>query len=64
MSNKINEGDEVIVNFNGAQTTLCHRAKVVRVPQAIGDSWVFEDTETGFLHYVSEGCTISKKIDP
>jgi len=57
----INEGDIVSVDFNGAQITLCHRAQVVRKPQATGDSWVFLNLETKDLYYVSEGCTITKK---
>lgn len=56
----IKEGDVVRVNFNGAQTTLCYRAKVVYKPCATGDSWVFTDLDTGLAHYVSEGCTVSQ----
>lgn len=58
---KINVGDTVRVDFNGAQTTLCHRAMVVYMPCATGDSWIFKDLDTGAIHYVSEGCTVSKK---
>ncbi len=57
----IKEGDKVIVNFNGAQITLCHEAEVLYVPCATGDSWHFRDLKTGELHYVSEGCTITKR---
>ena len=57
----INEGDLVSVTFNGAQSTLCHRAQVVSKPQATGDSWIFVDLDTKDLHYVSEGCTVTKK---
>ena len=56
----ITEGDVVKVNFNGAQITLCNSAKVIHVPGATGDSWVLQDLETGAIHYISEGCTISK----
>lgn len=58
---RINEGDEVTVNFNNAQATLCRRARVEYTPCATGDSWVFTDLDTGDIHYVSEGCTITKK---
>jgi hypothetical protein len=58
-SNKIEEGDTVRVNFNSAQMTLCARAKVLHSPVATGDSWQFRDLDTGELHYVSEGCTIT-----
>ncbi len=54
-------GDIVRVDFNGAQTTLCFEAEVVAIPCATGDSWVFEDKRTGFVHYVSEGCTVTNR---
>ena len=57
--NEINVGDIVSVNFNSSQYTLCKEAEVIRVPVATGDSWVFK-TDTGTIHYVSEGCTITK----
>jgi hypothetical protein len=56
----INKGDHVSVNFNNAQFTLCSRAIVEHVPVATGDSWIFTDNDTNQVHYVSEGCTISK----
>jgi hypothetical protein len=63
MSNsKINIGDTVSVNFNNAQTTLCKNAKVICIPCAPGDSWVFEDQDNEKIHYVSEGCTITKNL--
>ena len=52
--------DVVAVNFNGAQYTLCSKAEVLHKPQATGDSWVFKDCDTGTIHYVSEGCTVTK----
>jgi len=58
----IRAGDIVRVDFNGAQTTLCHRAEVIRIPCATGDSWIFRDIDSRAVHYVSEGCTISKGI--
>lgn len=64
MESKIDVGSEVRVNFYGAQTTLCHRAVVKRVPCATGDSWVFEDATTKDIHYVSEGCTITLLSKP
>lgn len=57
---KILEGDIVHVDFNCSQLTLCHKAKVLNVPHATGESWHFEDIDTGDIHYVSEGCTITK----
>jgi hypothetical protein len=59
---KIEIGDVVSVNFNNAQTTLSFNATVLAIPCATGDSWVFRDDATRYIHYVSEGCTISKKI--
>lgn len=59
---QIKVGDTVAVNFNNAQMTLISKAVVCSRPQATGDSWVFRDEKTGFIHYVSEGCTISKLI--
>lgn len=57
---EINVGDNVHVDFNNAQYTLCSRAEVLHRPQATGDSWVFKDTVKGTIYYVSEGCTITK----
>ena len=53
-------GDTVTVNFNGAMTTLCHRANVISKPSQTGESWIFEDLDNGNIHYVSEGCTVTK----
>lgn len=55
-------GDIVAVNFNNAQITLCYEAELISCPCATGDSWIFKDLRTGFLHYVSEGCTVSKRL--
>ncbi len=60
MKDFIKVGDCVSVNFNDARLTLCHRAVVEHIPVATGDSWVFKDNDTNQIHYVSEGCTISK----
>jgi len=57
MKEKIEKGDIVKVHFHGAQITLTHRATVLNVPCATGDSWIFK-SESGQLYYVSEGCTI------
>ena len=63
--NKIQVGDMVHVDFNNAKYTLCHRATVMSMPCATGDSWVFCDSDTGQIHYVSEGCTVSKlEVNP
>jgi len=60
MKDKISEGDRVAVSFNCSQTTLIHDATVIYAPAGIGDSWVLKDNRTGWLHYVSEPCTLSK----
>ena len=63
MSTTIQIGDSVSVNFHGAMTTLCHRAKVISKPSQTGESWIFEDLDeltAGNIHYVSEGCTVTK----
>lgn len=57
---RIQEGDHVHVDFNGSQYTLCSRAEVLYVPGSTGVSWIFKDTGDGRIHYVSEGCTITK----
>ena len=61
---KINVGDTVHVDFNGAQTTLCHSAIVLCAPDGNGDFWVFKNNQTNEIHYVSEGCTITKQEIP
>jgi hypothetical protein len=60
---RIQEGDIVSVNFNNAQATLCVRARVDYTPCATGDSWIFTDMDTNEIHYVSEGCTITKRAN-
>lgn len=60
---KITNGNTVSVSFNGAQFTLSHKAIVRHVPIATGDSWVFEDVDSGDIHYISEGCTVTKLKD-
>ena len=60
MKSGIEKGDKVSVNFNGSQITLCRRAIVKHIPNATGDSWVFEDCDSGQVHYVSEGMTVTK----
>lgn len=59
---KIREGDLVSVNFNNSRSTLSHEAVVNHVPKATGDSWVFTDLNNGSVHYVSEGCTVTKWV--
>jgi len=60
---RIQEGDTVSVNFNNAKVTLTSSARVEHVPCATGDSWIFIDIETGKVHHVSEGCTVTKRAD-
>jgi len=57
--NKIEKGDVVRVCFNNIGYTLSNRAKVLHIPIAMGDSWVFED-EYGNVHHVSEGMTVTR----
>jgi len=59
---QIRVGDTVAVNFNSAQVTLSDCATVLFTPSGPGDCWAFKDDATGYVHYVSEGCTISKKL--
>lgn len=60
----IKPGDIVSVHFNNSEVTLSKSAIVQTVPAGTGDSWVFLDNETGYIHYVSEGCTVSKQLNP
>lgn len=57
---KLKIGDFVHVDFNNAQTTLSHKAELLCIPCATGDSWIFRDVATNQIHYVSEGCTVTK----
>lgn len=56
----IQTDDIVTVNFNNSQWTLGSNMRVIHIPCATGDSWIFEDEEKEVLHYVSEGCTVTK----
>ena len=63
-ANKIEKGDIVAVDFNGSKYTFLSVAKVLNMPCATGDSWVFENLQVGDqnlvkIHYVSEGCTVT-----
>ncbi len=64
MSEEITVGDLVRVNFNNAQFTLGKLMTVLYKPCATGDSWIFRDELSDppnkTIHYVSEGCTITK----
>lgn len=61
-NNKSIEIEDVVeVNINCALLTLSHKAKVLSMPVATGDSWVFECLETGKIIAVSEGCTVTKE---
>ena len=62
MRELIKEGDTVSVNFHGSQSTLVRDGIVRNVPCQTGDSWIVEDTEYQLIHYISEGCTITKKM--
>jgi hypothetical protein len=61
--NSIQVGDKVFVNFHNCEFTLCADGEVVHIPNATGDSWVIKDSKKGFLHYISEGCTITKAVE-
>ena len=63
MKTEIQIGDFVVVNFNNAQHTLSSKAEVLYMPCQAGDHWHFRDAETGQLHYVSEGCTLTLLSD-
>jgi hypothetical protein len=55
----IKEGDLVSVDFNGAQFTPCHEAKVLHRPCQTGEPWLLRSTATGSVYYVG-GCTVTK----
>jgi len=57
----IKAGDKVTVRFNANQFTLC-KGTVKYVPCSTGDSWIIE-ADNGKVHYISEGCTITKDIN-
>ena len=59
---KIKIGDFVKVDFNAARFTLGFNLEVISMPQASGDSWIFKDNLTNEVHYISEGCTITKMV--
>ena len=54
-------GDIVSVNCYNGMSTISHKAEVLHIPVATGDSWIFKDLGTGTIHYISEGITVSKK---
>jgi len=58
---EIGPNDVVIVSFQNSQSVLCHKATVIHQPENPGESWIFKDLETGIIHYVSEGCTVTKR---
>lgn len=62
MQDLINVGDIVTVSVHGGQYTIAHRAQVLYIPCATGDSWHFKCLDSNKLHYVSEGCTVTKKL--
>jgi len=61
MSDSIEIGDRVQVDFNQSQITLSKDAEVLHVPCGTGDGWMLKAHDTGFTYYVSEGCTISRR---
>ncbi len=61
MSTPIKVGDIVSVSFYGPMITLCRQARVDHVPVTTGDAWIFTDVNTESVHYVSEGCTVTKE---
>lgn len=65
MSDKIEKGDIVSVQFNSLQYTLCSNGIVEYVPTGPGDYWIIKDLEYNRVYHISvyEACTISKKID-
>jgi hypothetical protein len=56
----IKSGDIVTVNFYNSQCTLGRELVVMHIPNVPGDWWIFKDNEIDKLHYVSEGCTVTK----
>ncbi len=56
----IKQHDIVSVHFHNAKLTLVGRAEVLYLPQMPGDSWIFKDLDYNLIHYVSEGCTVTK----
>lgn len=58
---KINIGDIVSISFHGSKMTLSPKAKVLYIPCNPGDGWMLEDVESGDIHEISEGCTITKR---
>ena len=57
---QIQEGDIVKVKYYSQMWTLTDNGKVLNVPVSTDDSWIIEDMDTGDIHYISEGCTITK----
>lgn len=61
--NRIQQGDIVSVDFNTAGEAginLVSRGVVEWVPCATGDSWIVVEQPSGRVHYISEGCTVTK----
>ena len=58
--NRIEKGDKVIVRFNGAQYTLIRYGTVLLAPSQAGEGWIVRDEETGDIHDITEGCTVTK----
>jgi len=60
-SDKIEVGDTVAVSFHSPLYIFCEKATVLYVPQTTGDSWIIK-TESGAVSYISEGCTVTKRV--
>ena len=64
-ADRIEVGDIVAVNINGSQMTVTHKAEVLSIPCAAGDSWIFKNIPNDLgmnnktINYVSEGCTVT-----
>ena len=66
MSNEdiIKAGDSVRVNFHNQQFTLISQGKVLGTPSDAGPNnrWVIKDELDSKVHYISEGCTVTKDV--
>lgn len=60
LNHSIDVGDLVAVSIHAGDVVISPSAIVEYMPVATGDSWIFRDTKTNQIHYISEGCTVSK----
>lgn len=61
---RIRTGDIVSVSFHNARHTLLKKAEVLYTPEGAGESWIFQDLDTGVIYDISEGCTVRKSNTP